>query len=395
MLGTSRLTNPLRPAASRHALVLAAVAMSLAAGTLPARAQSQAPSDTTQALVKREFVTTRHTSISAYPYAYYTPETELAFGAGGIVTFYTSEDRILRPSKSTVSAYYTTKKQYKFSLSPQLYFAQNTLFISSDLSYGYFVDKFWGLGGGTPETGDEGYTSHAFAFNANVQVRPLKHLLGNTRTGLVFDLKNTHISDKEQNVFLLADSVAGSNGGIYSGLGVNVVWDSRDDIFWPTKGVFSQGKVVFYGSALGSDFDYGKGEVDIRTYRALTAEKVLAFQIYLNSVGGGAPPFYTYPALGGQRTMRGYYEGRYRDKKYFATQAEYRSHLWKKIGYVAFIGVGNVTDRWGDQQLTDLKTSLGGGLRYRFSKTEKVNLRVDMGFGRSTNGVYFGLEEAF
>jgi len=362
---------------------------------VPTSARAQTKPDTTQALVKREIITTRHTSISAYPYAYYTPETELAFGAGGIVTFYTSDDRILRPSKSTVSAYYTTKKQYKFSLSPQIYFAQNTLFISSDLSYGYFVDKFWGLGGDTPETGDEGYTSHQFAFNANVQVKPMKHLLGNTRTGLIFDLKNTHMSDKEQNVFLLADSVTGSNGGIYSGLGFNLVWDSRDNIFWPTKGVFSQGKAVFYGSALGSDFNYGKGEVDIRTYRALRAEKVLAFQLYLNTVGGGAPPFYTYPALGGQRTMRGYYEGRYRDKKYFATQMEYRSHLWKKFGYVAFAGVGNVTDRWGDQRLTDLKASLGGGLRYRFSKTEKVNLRVDMGFGRSTNGVYFGLEEAF
>ena len=127
--------------------------------------------DTTQALVKRELLATRHTTISAYPYAYYTPETELAFGAGGIVTFYTSEERILRPSKSTVSAYYTTKKQYKFSLSPQLYFGENTLFISSDLSYGYYVDKFWGIGEDSPETGDEGYTSRAFAFNANVQVK--------------------------------------------------------------------------------------------------------------------------------------------------------------------------------------------------------------------------------
>ncbi len=393
MFRLSRSRHLHRPTQRRRALAWAVAAWVLCACPAAARAQTQERPDTTQALVKREVLATRHTTISAYPYAYYTPETELAFGAGGIVTFYTSEERILRPSKSTVSAYYTTKKQYKFSLSPQLYFGENSLFISSDLNYGYYVDKFWGIGEDSPETGDEGYTSRAFAFNANVQVKPPKHLFGNTRTGIVYDLQNRTIADKEQNPYL-SDSLAGSDGGVFSGLGFNLIWDSRDDIFWPTKGVFSQGKAVFYGPALGSDFDFGKVEVDIRTYRALGLDRVLALQIYMNTVDG-SPPFYTYPALGGQRIMRGYYEGRYRDKKYIATQVEYRSHLWKRLGYVVFAGVGNVAARWADQQIGDLKASLGGGLRFRFSKTEKVNLRADIGFGRSTNGVYFGLEEAF
>lgn len=394
MLEPWRPKHLLRPTQDRRAFAWAVTAWAVFACPVAARAQTQTKPDSTQALVKRDVLATRHTAISGYPYAYYTPETELAFGVGGIVTFYTSEERILRPSKSVVSAYYTTKKQYKFSLSPQIYFGENTLFISSDLNYGYYVDKFWGIGQDSPETGDEGYTSRAFAFNANVQVTPLKHLFGNTRTGIVYDLRNTSIADKEQNPYLLADSLTGSDGGLLSGMGFNLIWDSRDDIFWPSKGVFSQGKVVFYGPALGSDFDFGKVEVDLRTYRALSLDKVLALQIYLNAVDG-SPPFYTFPALGGQRIMRGYYEGRYRDKKYLASQAEYRSHLWKKFGYVLFAGFGNVADRWGDMQIGDFKSSLGGGLRYRFSKTEKVNLRADIGFGRGTNGVYFGLEEAF
>ena len=36
----------------------------------------------------------RRSSFNAYPYAYYTPETSLAFGAGGIFIFYTSKIRI-------------------------------------------------------------------------------------------------------------------------------------------------------------------------------------------------------------------------------------------------------------------------------------------------------------
>jgi hypothetical protein len=45
---------------------------------------------------------------------------------------------------------------------------------------------------------------------------------------------------------------------------------------------------------------------------------------------------------------------------------------------------------------SDLKYSYGAGLRFRFNEEQKVNLRVDIGFGNDGNmGVYFGIEEAF
>jgi hypothetical protein len=109
----------------------------------------------------------------------------------------------------------------------------------------------------------------------------------------------------------------------------------------------------------------------------------------------GSPPVYELPAMGGQRIMRGYYQGRYRDKVLFATQAEYRFHLKGRFGAVAFAGVGDVGSRLVDVRIRDLKTSLGGGLRFKFNQVENVNLRMDVGFGRNTSGVNFGLEEAF
>jgi hypothetical protein len=47
-------------------------------------------------------------------------------------------------------------------------------------------------------------------------------------------------------------------------------------------------------------------------------------------------------------------------------------------------------------QFKELKYSLGVGLRYLFNKEEKVNLRVDIAFGKNGDrGIYFGIEEAF
>jgi hypothetical protein len=134
--------------------------------------------------------------------------------------------------------------------------------------------------------------------------------------------------------------------------------------------------------------------VDLRQYVSLKPQQILALQMYVQWVGGN-PPFYEFPALGGQRIMRGYYQGRYRDEVLAAAQAEYRGHIGGRFGFVAFAAVGDVGSKLTDVQIRELKTSLGGGLRVLFNKAENVNLRVDAGFGRGTTGIYFGLEEAF
>lgn len=39
--------------------------------------------------------------------------------------------------------------------------------------------------------------------------------------------------------------------------------------------------------------------------------------------------------LGGTRSMRGYYEGRYRDKHSLEATVELRQHVWKRNGIVS------------------------------------------------------------
>ena len=173
-----------------------------------------------------------------------------------------------------------------------------------------------------------------------------------------------------------------------------MVWDSRDGIFFPTSGFYGQAKWLSFGAWLGSDFDYNRVEVDLRWYKSLKPNHILATQVFSKATTSGTP-FYEMPALGGQRIMRGYYEGRYRDELFLAGQVEYRFPIKGRLGAVGFAGLGDVAPDFPGFEMRDVKTTLGGGLRFAFNKDEKVNLRMDIGFGRSTNGVYFGLEEAF
>ncbi|MGH7493975.1 MAG: BamA/TamA family outer membrane protein [bacterium] len=335
---------------------------------------------------------TRQLRISAYPYVYYTPETEVAFGVGGILTFYTGQDRILRPSKILLSGYYATTGQYKITLGPQLYFTKNRYFVSTTLDFGYYVDKFYGIGNNTPEIDNARYASQAFGVELDFELPSLLKI--SLRSGIIYDFSDNTITDKKSNPYLLSGEVPGSAGGLTSGLGLTWVWDSRDHTFFPNRGGLHRVKAIYYFEEIGSDFDFDKYEVDLRQYFALAPDHVLAVQAY-GSFARAFPPFYELPALGGQNRMRGYFQGRYRDKNYVTGQVEYRTPVWWRIGAVAFWGLGDVSAKTRDLKLRDFKHSYGAGLRVKFNQAEKVNLRVDFGFGKSTSGVYFGIEEAF
>ena len=94
--------------------------------------------------------------------------------------------------------------------------------------------------------------------------------------------------------------------------------------------------------------------------------------------------------------MRGYFQGRFRDKNMAAVQAEFRLPLSARFGMVLFGSAGNVGESPRDLGENDLLTAVGGGLRYRLSKVEAINFRVDLAWGEDgSSGVYFTIREAF
>ena len=350
------------------------------------KGNSESESDST----KSDSTNSRELSIDAYPYVYYTPETQLAFGAGGIMVFYTSDTSIIEPSKVVLGAYYTSNNQYKVTLNPEFYFFNNDLYVNMPLSFGYFVDKFFGIGPNSTEDGNEDYISRVYTTTLFVQVPPI--WFASDRTGLIIDFNYTEMIDKETNPELINNTVIGSEGGISYGMGFQGVWDSRDNLFFPNEGKYSSLKLISY--PIG-DFNFYSFEMDVRHYNSFSKDHVLAGQVYFATAGGDVP-FYKLPALGGQNRMRGYFEGRYRDNVYLTIQLEYRQFFWWRLGYVLFVGTGAVADSPDKLRIDEFQVSYGAGLRFLFNEEQKINLRVDLGITRDGNtGIYFGLEEAF
>ena len=79
----------------------------------------------------------------------------------------------------------------------------------------------------------------------------------------------------------------------------------------------------------------------------------------------------------------------------FATQAEYRIELRKRLGVVGFGGAGAVARRWGDFRSDQLLPAAGAGLRFTLDKKNHINYRIDVAFGREGRTISIGIGEAF
>jgi outer membrane translocation and assembly module TamA len=101
------------------------------------------------------------------------------------------------------------------------------------------------------------------------------------------------------------------------------------------------------------------------------------------------------PRLGGDVLLRGYNGSRFRDKILAAAQVEYRAPLIWRIGIVGFAGLGQVADRFEHLGRRGLKPSLGFGLRFNLDPPDGLNLRLDFGFGRKSDGNYLSGGESF
>ena len=153
------------------------------------------------------------------------------------------------------------------------------------------------------------------------------------------------------------------------------------------------------GSSFGSDFDFSKIYLDVRYFHKNKWDHVLAFHSYTEFTGGDAP-FYELALLGGNNKMRGYVQGRFRENHLQVFQAEYRAHLFWRLGIVGFASVGTVENRLVDFDVNNVKFTAGAGVRFRLTKEEPINLRVDVGAGHNeldgfTSGFYVTIGEAF
>ncbi len=177
-------------------------------------------------------------------------------------------------------------------------------------------------------------------------------------------------------------------------IGIHVQRDKRDSNFYPTTGSLFNWHGDFFDQAWGSRRQYQTYKLSYSGYHKIKNKQVLAYQAMTCSANGNVP-FYDLCFFGTNNDLRGYTGGEFQNRRMFATQAEYRLELKKRLGLVAFAGVGGVAKRWNEFRSDQLLPAAGAGLRFTLDKKDHINYRVDWAVGRAGHTLTIGIGEAF
>lgn len=177
------------------------------------------------------------------------------------------------------------------------------------------------------------------------------------------------------------------------GAGVSLVYDNRDNLTNPHRGIYLNINQMFRPRFLGNDYAFSTTAFRFDAYQQLGKGTVLAEDIGAN-LNFGNPSWGMMAELGGTHSMRGYYEGRYRDKHSLEATVELRQHVWKRNGIVVWVGAGTIFPKFSALRSKQILPNAGVGYRWEFKKN--VNVRLDYGFGKSgQSGFLFNINEAF
>ncbi|MFN8360686.1 MAG: BamA/TamA family outer membrane protein [Candidatus Kapaibacterium sp.] len=339
--------------------------------------------------------------ITGFPYISYTAETKLAGGVGGLYYFRLDTIAGTRPSNITASTEYSQRKQFSIGIYPEFYLDGESKVITSTFKYSKYPAYLFGRGSRTTVLDKESYTPEGCKIIINFLANLHAHSIRNGwNIGGQFDFRFDSIQQSDSMAsgnqgLIESHKIIGSSGGIVSGLGVVVNFDTRDNLFSARAGSYFDTKLSVYGGALGSEYSYRKLYVDFRQYfPGFTDDDAFTYQAIASFVSEGAP-FYKLSDVGGEYMLRGYFNSRFRDNNALAVQGEYRSPLWWRFGAVGFLGLGDVFGRLSDLSLRSIKLTGGTGIRFVILPDERANLRFDVGFSNEEMQLYLGFFEAW
>jgi outer membrane protein assembly factor BamA len=130
-------------------------------------------------------------------------------------------------------------------------------------------------------------------------------------------------------------------------------------------------------------YTFNRVDADLRQFIGFLAERrVLAARLFVSTSDtdqGQVMPFYLMPTLGGNDTLRGFREYRFRGPHAILLQGEYRFEVWSGLDVALFYDAGKVAMTRSDLDFENLQSDYGFG--FRFNTNAGTVLRVDAAFG--------------
>lgn len=265
-------------------------------------------------------------------------------------------------------------------------FPDDKVRINYHANFCHFPSKFWGVGYemGADKSNETDYT----LLQSLISAEFLWHLPHDIFLG------PSVYFDYSKGIKAASDAVwrGQSLEQLAYGIGLILSFDTRDIAANASQGYNLRFHQRFFPSFIGNKKGFSITELTFGWYHRFWKSGIMAFQFH----GCGATrhtPWSMLSAVDASSGIRGYYEGRYRDRGELDAVVELRQHIWRRHGIVIWGGLGTVFHKFTEITTKKLLPSFGVGYRWEFKKS--VNVRADIGFGRNSMAFTIGLNEAF
>lgn len=321
---------------------------------------------------------------------HYSSETKLGIGIMAAGNYYNSPDTDTITKISNIAIYtdITTGGFYKFGIRGTNFSRGNKWRSSYHASFYSFLRHFWGIG---YESGID-YDNYTKFKELNIQLDAnlLYNFGHNIYAGATAQF--THFKANKVNDNQIYRWGGQALSTYSTNIGLELMYDSRDNITAPQRGLMAHVVQRFSPRFLGNHYAYSNTEIEASAYFNTWKDAIVATKIHSMFCYGNVP-WGMMPTCGGSEIMRGYYEGRFRDKNEVDLTVELRQHVWRRNGIVAWGGIGKIFPKFSAFNMKNLLPCYGIGYRWEFKKY--TNVRLDFGVGRNETAFIFSINEAF
>jgi len=320
---------------------------------------------------------------------HYSNEKKLGIGllAAGVYSTYRG-DTLTPPSNVSVYADVSTSGFYSVGIRGTTRFRRDMFRVNFQAYFQSMPDKFWGIGyeNGLDDANETSYKR----LMSECRIDALMRVTTGLYVGPLMELSYINGKTDHEDMLYLWQ---GEKMRTFSyALGAKVSIDTRDNLTATHRGVYVALVQRYYGKWMKNTYAFSSTELTASWYTPTWRDCTLAVQ-YHALLTYGDTPWGMLASMGGSYNMRGYYEGRYRDKGEMDFTAELRQRVYRRLGLVAWGGVGSVFPRLSQMSVKRLLPNYGVGFRWEFKKN--VNVRFDVGFGKAQSGFVFNINEAF
>jgi len=169
------------------------------------------------------------------------------------------------------------------------------------------------------------------------------------------------------------------------GLIPSLTYDTRNNIFTPTAGVYVDATAAIFRRDWGSDTDFKRSSVTAIGYLPLHPKVTLG--LFGNHVSSsGDVPFYLHPFI----AMRGVEMMRYQGERTAQIEAELRWQFWGRFSVVGFAGAGRA---WNNREHFDrARTVSSAGIGFRYELARKTGLHMGFDIATGPDGKAFYIQ---